>query len=115
MINNQLNDTANKLTHPVQFQLRHALCIMLSFSIAAAVYTYDQGLGATLLFLISGFWFGYLLIGISNLMDARAFDERKLPSQIVNGIGIVLVGASGSLGIILTAMVLIGAIAWMVT
>lgn len=101
-------------TSSVQFQILHLFYLMLSFSIAATIFSYDVGLGITLFTLTIGFWSGYLLIGISNFMDEREFDERQFGSQLLNTLGILLVGSCGSLGGMLISLTALGALSWLV-
>jgi len=111
----KLNDIAGGFTNSVQFRLQHLCYVMLSFSIAGAVANWEIGYGITLLSLNAGFWMGYVLIGISNLIDARDFDDRKLWPQFICAVGTLLIAACATIGIILVGMLFLAVFAWLVT
>ena len=64
-----------------------------------------------MLTLNSGFWIGFLLMGISNWVDPRDFDDRDLLSRFLSSMGTLLVAACASLAIILTGLTLLAGLA----
>ena len=114
MGDDMLNNIADGPTNSVQFRLLHLCYVMLSFSIAGAIVSWERGLGITLLVLTAGFWIGYVLLGISNLIDAREFDDRKLWSQLIGALGTLLIAACATFGMILIALILLAAGAWLI-
>lgn len=88
---------------------------MLSFAVGSAIYGYEPWLGATFLTLNLGFWCGYGIVGISNVLDSNEFEERKLMPKILSSIGILLIAACGSLGSVLFVLTAIGTISWVIS
>jgi hypothetical protein len=95
----------NNLT---QFRIKHLMLMVLSFAFALGIREWISGLGTAFLILVFGYWVGFGFVVVSDLLDARAFEERSIASSTLAGIGIFLVAAFGGMAVILFSLCVVG-------
>ncbi len=78
-----------------QFRIRHIFTGVVLVSIAMGLITTEWPLAATLgkllLVICIGTFFSYLMMFISDLIDDRRIDDRRLLSRFFNLIGLIFI------------------------
>jgi len=65
--------------------------IMVSVAMALYLLQLDAGAGLGLAIATVGFWFGYLLLIISDSLDSGPIDRRRYTSQAFNLFGMMII------------------------